>query len=142
PGTRANSRVAEMALAHAVSDKVEAAYRRGDLFQRRRQIMTDWAAFWGLCRPRRSTNAPRRGARSPPHDRGRSLLQPLAIRRAGAPLPHGGVPSPDEPRERGFRPTGCPAASGENAARPATALAVEGVVDNRAIGERQARSPG
>jgi integrase len=28
--------VAEMALAHAVSDKVEAAYRRGDLFQKRR----------------------------------------------------------------------------------------------------------
>jgi integrase len=30
--------VAEMALAHAVGDKVEAAYRRGDLFQKRRQL--------------------------------------------------------------------------------------------------------
>ena len=30
--------VAEMALAHVVSDKVEAAYRRGDLFQKRRQL--------------------------------------------------------------------------------------------------------
>jgi integrase len=37
--------VAEMALAHAVADKVEAAYRRGDLFQKRRQIMEAWARF-------------------------------------------------------------------------------------------------
>jgi integrase len=37
--------VAEMALAHAVGDKVEAAYRRGDLFQKRRQIMEAWARF-------------------------------------------------------------------------------------------------
>lgn len=37
--------VAEMALAHAVGDKVEAAYRRGDLFEKRRQMMDDWAAF-------------------------------------------------------------------------------------------------
>jgi integrase len=35
--------VAEMALAHTVSDKVEAAYRRGDLFQKRRQLMEAWA---------------------------------------------------------------------------------------------------
>jgi integrase len=37
--------VSEMALAHAVSDKVEAAYRRGDLFEKRRRIMDDWATF-------------------------------------------------------------------------------------------------
>jgi integrase len=37
--------VAEMALAHTVGDKVEAAYRRGDLFQKRRQIMQAWARF-------------------------------------------------------------------------------------------------
>ncbi len=35
--------VAEMALAHAVSDEVEAAYRRGDLFEKRRRLMADWA---------------------------------------------------------------------------------------------------
>jgi integrase len=35
--------VREMALAHAVGDKVEAAYRRGDLFQKRRQLMDAWA---------------------------------------------------------------------------------------------------
>lgn len=39
--------VAEMALAHAIGDKVEAAYRRGDLFEKRRQMMEEWAAFCG-----------------------------------------------------------------------------------------------
>jgi integrase len=39
------SEVAEMALAHAVSDKVEAAYRRGDLFEKRRRLMAAWATF-------------------------------------------------------------------------------------------------
>jgi integrase len=37
--------VVEKALAHTVSDKVEAAYRRGDLFDKRRALMNDWAAF-------------------------------------------------------------------------------------------------
>ena len=37
--------VVEMALAHAVGNKVEAAYRRGDLFDKRRPLMDDWAAF-------------------------------------------------------------------------------------------------
>jgi integrase len=36
--------VAEAALAHVVGDKVEAAYRRGDLFQKRRRLMDAWAA--------------------------------------------------------------------------------------------------
>jgi integrase len=36
------SEVAEMALAHAVGDKVEAAYRRGDLFLKRRELMDAW----------------------------------------------------------------------------------------------------
>ena len=34
-----------MALAHAVGDKVEAAYRRGDLFEKRRRLMAEWATF-------------------------------------------------------------------------------------------------
>jgi hypothetical protein len=34
-----------MALAHTVGDKVEAAYRRGDLFEKRRALMDDWARF-------------------------------------------------------------------------------------------------
>jgi integrase len=37
--------VAEMALAHAIPDAVEAAYRRGDLFEKRRKLMDAWAAF-------------------------------------------------------------------------------------------------
>jgi len=37
--------VVEAALAHAISDKVEAAYRRGDLFEKRRLLMADWAGF-------------------------------------------------------------------------------------------------
>jgi integrase len=37
--------VSEAALWHVVADKVEAAYRRGDLFEKRRALMADWAAF-------------------------------------------------------------------------------------------------
>src|SRR6185312_17163904 len=37
--------VAEMALAHAISTEVEAAYRRGDLFQKRRLLMDAWAKY-------------------------------------------------------------------------------------------------
>ena len=37
--------VAEMALAHTLGDKVEAAYRRGDGFQKRRQLMIEWTRF-------------------------------------------------------------------------------------------------
>src|SRR5271166_6043942 len=35
----------EMALAHAIGNKVEEAYRRGDLFQKRRQLMEAWGAY-------------------------------------------------------------------------------------------------
>jgi integrase len=37
--------VAEMALAHTIENKVEAAYRRGDLLERRRAMMEEWAKF-------------------------------------------------------------------------------------------------
>ncbi len=37
--------VAEMALGHAVGDKVEAAYRRSDLFEKRRRLMHEWSRF-------------------------------------------------------------------------------------------------
>lgn len=37
--------VAEMALAHAVSDKVEATYLRTDLFEKRRALMAEWAVY-------------------------------------------------------------------------------------------------
>lgn len=37
--------VAEMALAHTIQDKVEAAYRRGDLFEKRKLMMQEWADY-------------------------------------------------------------------------------------------------
>ena len=37
--------VSEAALAHVVGDKVEAAYRRGDLFEKRRRLMEAWAEY-------------------------------------------------------------------------------------------------
>ena len=44
--------VAEMALAHSIRNKVESAYRRGDLLERRRKLMEDWESYcltgkWG-----------------------------------------------------------------------------------------------
>ena len=41
--------VAEMALAHTIGDKVEAAYRRGDLFAKRAHMMGAWADFIELA---------------------------------------------------------------------------------------------
>ena len=37
--------VAEMALAHALRNKTEAAYQRGDLFEKRKRLMDDWANY-------------------------------------------------------------------------------------------------
>jgi integrase len=37
--------VVEAALAHALADKVEAAYRRSDLFEKRRRLMNEWARY-------------------------------------------------------------------------------------------------
>jgi integrase len=37
--------VAEAALSHVIDDKTEAAYQRSDLFERRRKLMAEWAAF-------------------------------------------------------------------------------------------------
>jgi integrase len=54
--------VAEMALAHAIGDKVEAAYRRGDLFDKRRQMMNDWAAFCAMVDPGKGVVVPMRAA--------------------------------------------------------------------------------
>jgi integrase len=55
------SEVCEMALAHTVGNKVEAAYRRGDLFDRRRRLMDDWAAFLSAPAPKGNVT-PIRGA--------------------------------------------------------------------------------
>lgn len=46
--------VAEMALAHTIGNKVEAAYRRGDLFEKRKALMHDWAIYASPYLPRNS----------------------------------------------------------------------------------------
>jgi integrase len=43
--------VVEKAMAHVVGDKVEAAYRRGDLFDKRRRLMEAWSAFCCTAKP-------------------------------------------------------------------------------------------
>ena len=48
--------VVEMALAHSIGNKVEAAYRRGDLFEKRRNLMSDWAEFSSAALPQADTN--------------------------------------------------------------------------------------
>lgn len=43
--TNASREVAEAALAHTIKDKVEAAYRRSDLLEKRRKLMNQWATY-------------------------------------------------------------------------------------------------
>jgi integrase len=43
--TRYPGEMAEVALAHRISNATEAAYRRGDMIEKRRGMMADWAAF-------------------------------------------------------------------------------------------------
>lgn len=52
----------EMALAHTVSDKVEAAYRRGDLLEKRRRLMNDWGKFCQASSPTTNNVTPIRDA--------------------------------------------------------------------------------
>ena len=60
--TAYSNEMLEMALAHTVSDKTEAAYRRGDMLERRRRLMEEWSTFCDL--PSRVGNvAPMRGGR-------------------------------------------------------------------------------
>jgi integrase len=51
----------EMALAHTVSDKTEAAYRRGDMFEKRRRLMEDWAGYCATTKRGVSNVTPIRG---------------------------------------------------------------------------------
>ena len=43
--TQYANEVAEMALAHTVASKVEAAYRRGDMLEKRHALMQDWGSY-------------------------------------------------------------------------------------------------
>jgi integrase len=52
--------IVEMALAHAIADKTEKAYRRGDLFEKRRQLMRQWAVYLAKPLPVSGTVTPLR----------------------------------------------------------------------------------
>lgn len=56
------SDMAEMALAHAIGDKVEAAYRRGDMLEKRFRMMNEWAKYCGTVRKADAKVVPFRGA--------------------------------------------------------------------------------
>jgi integrase len=43
--TQFSGDLAEAALAHSISNKVEAAYRRGNLLEKRRRLMDAWGSF-------------------------------------------------------------------------------------------------
>lgn len=50
--TNYSREAAEMALAHVIENKVEAAYRRGDLLDKRTRMMADWAKFCAVVEPK------------------------------------------------------------------------------------------
>ena len=52
--------VVEMALGHAIGNAVEASYRRGDLFDKRRLLMTAWADYCAKPLPMGATVTPMR----------------------------------------------------------------------------------
>lgn len=56
--------VVEMALAHKIGNAVEAAYRRGDLIEKRARLMADWAAFCDCVRPSTAAVVPIRAGAS------------------------------------------------------------------------------
>jgi integrase len=49
--TNFTNEVCEAALAHVIENKAEAAYRRGDLFDKRRKLMEAWAVFCTASKP-------------------------------------------------------------------------------------------
>ena len=63
--THFSREVCEMALSHTIRDKTEAAYRRGDLFDKRRELMIAWADFASPQRHRagRRGSKPKKGRR-------------------------------------------------------------------------------
>jgi integrase len=62
--------LAEAALAHVLADKVEAAYRRGDMLAKRAALMEDWATF---CEGRRKPSEASVAAESPAPSSSRNM---------------------------------------------------------------------
>ena len=46
--TSVSKEIAEKQLAHSLNNKVEAAYARSDLFEKRKKLMEDWSEFISL----------------------------------------------------------------------------------------------
>ena len=90
--------VCELALAHVNSERVEAAYRRTDLFERRRGLMEEWAAF-----PGRSRHAPVAVPREPPPG-----LSPAIPSEAVAPILAGITDTPPSDAPPAGSPQRCP----------------------------------
>lgn len=83
--------VAEAALAHTLENKVEAAYRRTDFFQKRRKLMDDWAAYCDGAetdkgRKARSTEP----AKRPPQRHRRQTTRATPARMKGVSVPGDG----------------------------------------------------
>jgi integrase len=59
--TAHNPDAAELALAHTIPNKVESAYRRGDMLEQRRRLMNDWEAycFGKIAKDETSINLPK-----------------------------------------------------------------------------------
>ena len=62
--TSSHNEIVEASLAHTIGGKVEQAYRRGDLFEKRRRLMQQWAAFClsAPAQERRGNVTPLRGS--------------------------------------------------------------------------------
>ena len=76
--------VIEAALAHMVQNPVEAAYARSDLFERRRRLMDEWAAYLANgSRPEHPPRAPRRLVQALPAERRRQADPATRARRGG-----------------------------------------------------------
>ena len=85
--------VVEAALAHVVQNKVEAAYRRSDLFERRRRLMDDWAGYLACERRDQHTQCHTLGlARGapPPFDPPEARAPAEVAGRGLRPFPRGG----------------------------------------------------
>jgi integrase len=62
--TSFQNEIVEASLAHTIGGKVEQAYRRGDMFEKRRRLMQQWAAFClsAPAQERRGNVTPLRGS--------------------------------------------------------------------------------
>ena len=60
--TSFQNEIAEAALAHVIGDKVEQAYLRGDLFEKRRRLMQQWATFCTAAPTGSAERSPLRGS--------------------------------------------------------------------------------